>query len=77
MVAAVRADLAGLGDVRGWQWAAAGAVAMARILDDRRLVSTQPAAAKQLERLMGVLHREAAPKRGRLAAVQKMTGDRA
>jgi hypothetical protein len=47
---------------------------MARILDDHRLASTQPAAVKQLASLLEMLHREAAPKRGRLAAVQKMSG---
>jgi hypothetical protein len=75
-VAAVRADVAGLGELRGYQYLVEGALAMARILDDHRLASTQPAAVKQLASLLGMLHREAAPKRGRLAAVQAMTGDR-
>jgi hypothetical protein len=72
VVAAVQADLHRLGDLTGWQALAAGAVAMARILDDHRLASTQPAAVKQLASLLEMLHREAAPKRGRLAAMQKM-----
>jgi hypothetical protein len=49
---------------------------MARILDAHRLASTQPAAVKQLASLLEMLHREAAPKRGRLAAVQQMSGPR-
>jgi hypothetical protein len=76
-VAAVRADLAALGDLTGCQALAAAAVAMARILDDRRLVTTQPSAAKQLASLMAVLHRQAAPRSGRLALVQAMTDGRA
>lgn len=72
VVAAVLADLKGLGDLAGWQALAAGAIAMARILDDHRLASTQPAAVKQLQSVMSMLHREAAPRRGRLAAVQAM-----
>jgi hypothetical protein len=73
VVAAVQADIAGLGELGLYQCLAAGAVAMARILDDHRLASTQPAAVKQLASLLEMLHREAAPKRGRLAAVQKMS----
>jgi hypothetical protein len=63
-VAAVHAELATLGDLRGWQVLAAGAVAMARILDSGENVPTWPAAVKQLASLMETLHREAAPKRG-------------
>jgi hypothetical protein len=71
--AAVQADLDGLGISVGSNALAAAALQMGRILDDRRLVTTQPSAARQLERFMTVLRREATPKRGRLAAVQKMT----
>ena len=76
VVAAVRADIAALGDLTGYRSLAAGAVAMARILDDPRQVTTQPSAAKQLTSLLEVLRREAAPRPGRLRAVQAMT-DRA
>jgi len=48
VVAAVLADLKGLGDLAGWQALAAGAIAMARILDDHRLASTQPAAVQAM-----------------------------
>ena len=74
VVAAVEADIAGLGDVAaGFRVLAAAAVAMARILDSGRNVPTWPAAAKQLGSLMDTLRREAAPRRGRLAAVQAMS----
>jgi hypothetical protein len=72
VVAAVRAELATLGSLVGRQGLAAAAVAMARILDHPGLGTTQPAAARQLASLLDVLHREAAPQRGRLAVVQKM-----
>lgn len=73
VVAAVRAELATLGDLTGHQTLAAGAVAMARILDSNGNVPTWPAAVKQLASLMATLHKEGAPKRGRLAAVQQMS----
>jgi hypothetical protein len=73
VVRAVEADIAGLGELRGYQCLAAAAVAMARILDDHRLATTAPSAAKQLASLLDVLHRAAPPKRGRLAVVQKMS----
>jgi hypothetical protein len=73
VVAAVQAELATLGSLVGRQGLAAAAVAMARILDHPGAVTTQPAAARQLMSLLDVLHREAAPRRGRLAAVQKMS----
>jgi hypothetical protein len=73
VVAAVRADLAALGDLAGWRAIGEAAVAMARILDHPGAVTTQPAAARQLMSLLDTLHRSAAPKRGRLAVVQAMT----
>ena len=73
VVAAVQADLAGLGELTGWQALSAAAVAMARILDSDGNVPTWPAAAKELTLLLNMLHREAAPKRTRLARVQAMT----
>ena len=77
MVAAVQADIAALGDLTGYRTLAAAAVAMGRILDDPRQVTTQPSAAKQLASLLAVLQRQAAPRTGRLALVQAMTEDRA
>jgi hypothetical protein len=71
--AAVQADLDGLGISVGSNALAAAALQMGRILDDRRLATTQPSAARQLERFMAVLRREATPRRGRLAAVQDMS----
>jgi hypothetical protein len=68
--AAVQADLDRLGISVGSNALAAAALPIGRILDDRRLVTTQPSAARQLERFMAVLRREARPRRGRLAAVQ-------
>jgi hypothetical protein len=74
VVAAVRADIAALGDLTGNQALAAAAVAMARILDSDGNVPTMPSAAKQLASLLGLLHRQAAtPRRSRLAVVQEMS----
>ena len=48
---------------------------MARILDDQQLVSMWPQAARQLQALLDGLRSGAKKKsRGRLAAVQAMTG---
>jgi hypothetical protein len=71
-VAAVRADIAGLGELRGYQWAAAAAVAMARILDSGGNVPTWPSAAKQLASLLATLHQNAVPRRSRLGVISKM-----
>jgi hypothetical protein len=76
VVAAVQADLETFGDLTGCRALAAGAVAMARILDDPRQVTTQPSAAKQLASLLDTLRRSVAPRPGRLQLVQQMT-DRA
>jgi hypothetical protein len=73
VVAAVEADIGGLGELRGYRALAAAAVAMARILDSDGHVPTMPAAAKQLASLLDTLHREAGPRRGRLAVVQEMS----
>jgi len=73
VVAAVRRDLERLGDLTGWEYLAAAAIAMARILDHPGAVTTQPAAAKQLMSLMDTLRENAAPKRGKLAAIQAMS----
>lgn len=74
---AVRAELAGMGDLSGWQGLAAGTIAMARILDHPGAVTTQPAALRQLAAVLETLHRSVAPRRGRLAVVQEMTDGRA
>jgi hypothetical protein len=76
VVAAVLADIAALGDLTGYRTLAAAAVAMGRILDDPRQVTTQPSAAKQRASLLAVLQHQA-PRTGRLALVQAMTEDRA
>jgi hypothetical protein len=73
VVAAVQAELDGLGDLTGSQGLAAAAIAMARILDSDGNIPTWPSAARQLSSLLDTLHKSAAPKRGRLAAVQKMS----
>ena len=73
VVAAVQADLETFGDLTGNQALAAGALAMARILDDPRQVTTQPSAVRQLVSLLEVLRRSVAPRPGRLAVVQDMT----
>ena len=73
VVAAVCRDLDGLGDLTGWQYLAAAALAMARILDSGQNVPTWPAAVKQLMSVMATLHKEAEPRRGRLAEVQAMS----
>jgi hypothetical protein len=72
VVAAVQADILTMGDLTGWQWAAAAAVAMARILDDPRQVPTQPSAVRQLMSLLAALRREVTPRPARLRAVQDM-----
>jgi hypothetical protein len=69
----VRADLESMGDLSGLQAFAAAAVAMARILDHPGAVTTQPAACRQLMSVMDALRKSVEPKRGRLAAVQKMS----
>jgi hypothetical protein len=77
VVAAVQADIAALGDLTAYRSLAAAAVAMARILDSDGNVPTMPSAAKQLASLLEMLHRQATPRRSRLAVVQAMTEDRA
>jgi hypothetical protein len=72
VVASVRAELATLGDLTGWQGLAAAAVAMAHILDSPGAVTTQPAACRQLMSLLDVLHKHADVPKRRLEAVSKM-----
>ena len=49
------------------------AVSLARILDNPRAVSQQPAAAGKLAEIMDRLHKGAAPRRGGLKLVRAMT----
>jgi hypothetical protein len=51
----------------------AAAEAMARILDNPLLATTQPSACEKLLQIMTELHKSAAPRRGKLAAVQEMS----
>jgi hypothetical protein len=71
--AAVAADLDTLGVPAGSNALAAAALVLARDLDDRRLATSHASMARVLGQLMATLRREAAPKRGRLAAVQDMS----
>jgi hypothetical protein len=67
----VRAELAGLTERPGL---VAVALAMARVLDNPRAVSSQPAAAKVLASLLDQLHSASAcGRRGGLAVVRTMT----
>jgi hypothetical protein len=49
------------------------AVSLAKILDNPRAISQQPAAAGKLVDLLDTLHKGAAPRRGGLALVRSMT----
>ena len=55
---------------------AAAALALARILDNPRAVSTQPAAAAQLVNILGQLRKSASGAKPKLAAVRQMTKNR-
>ena len=69
---AVQAELGGLAVSR--PSLAAVAIAMARILDNPRAKSTQPAAAKVLVSALDALHKSSAQgRRGNLALVKEMT----
>jgi hypothetical protein len=72
-VLAVRADLESLGDLTGHQVLAACATALARVLDSGQNLPSWPSAVKQLTAVMDMLHAQAAPRPGRLAAVQKLS----
>ena len=69
---AVEAEIAGLAESR--PGLAAGALALARVLDNPRAVSSQPTAAKVLASLLDKLHSASARgRRGNLASVRTMT----
>jgi hypothetical protein len=72
VVAAVRADVDRLGVRESQRALCAAAEAMARILDNPLLATTQPSACGKLMQIMTELHKSAAPQRGRLAVVQQM-----
>jgi hypothetical protein len=73
LLAAVSAELEALGS-HPRPGLAAAALAMARVLDNPRAVSTQPAATKVLASLLDKLRLAAAPgRRGHLAIVRTMT----
>lgn len=71
VVAAVKEQLAMLSAAQQ-ELVGAVAVALGKILDDRRLSTTHPSAGKQLVAIMEKLRQASAPKRGRLAVVQEM-----
>lgn len=72
VVAAVRAELDTAPAAVGRPGLTAVALALAEILDDPRHVATQPAAARQLVALLGMLSKRTR-RRGNLAAVKSMT----
>lgn len=70
--AGVWSELAGLAEAR--PGLAQAALAMARLLDNNRALSSQPAAAKVLASLLDKLRSSSAPgRRGNLAVVRDMT----
>jgi hypothetical protein len=72
VVAAVRAELATAGAAVERPGLTAVALALAEILDDPRHIVTQPAAARQLVAILGMLSKRTQP-RGKLALVKSMT----
>jgi hypothetical protein len=76
VVAAVKEQLAMLSAAQQEPVMGAVAVALGKIVDDRRLSTTHPSAGKQLVAIMEKLRQASAPRRGKLAVVQALT-DRA
>jgi hypothetical protein len=68
---AIRAEIDALGSERGGLKATA--VALARILDNPKAVSTQPAAAGKLADLLETLRKNSDGKKSKLASVRSMT----
>ena len=68
--AAVEAEIAELSE--SWPSLAQVALAMARILDNPKAISTQPAAARQLVAILGTFSKWT-QRRGKLAVVKSMT----
>jgi hypothetical protein len=67
---ATLAELESLPAASSHQALAAAALCMARILDNRLALTTQPSACRQLTQVMVLLRRASAPTRGRLAALE-------
>jgi hypothetical protein len=76
VVEAVQAEIDALGTVKRPGLAAA-ALALARILDNPRAISSQPPAAAKLADLLDQLRRNADSKRSKLAAVRALTSTNA
>jgi hypothetical protein len=72
VVAAARAEVEAAPLVAERPGLAAAALALAAILDDSKHVPTQPAAARQLVAILGMLSKRTQP-RGKLAVVKSMT----
>lgn len=70
---AVIAELATLTSAETRKAAAAGALAMARILDNPNAISQQPQAMARLMAVMDALRQGAGRRKGRLASVQAIT----
>jgi hypothetical protein len=71
--AGVQAEIEGLQQTSERPGVAQMALALARILDDPKAKSQQPAAAANLANLLDRLHKGADAKKSRLAAVRQMT----
>jgi len=69
---ATAAELESLPAAESHQALAAAALCMARILDNRLWVTTQPSVCRQLSSLMLTIRKASAAPRGRLAAISKM-----
>jgi hypothetical protein len=69
--AAVQAEIDALGSDRGGLKATA--VALAKILDNPKAISTQPAAAAKLADILGELRKNSSGRRSKLAEVRSMT----
>jgi hypothetical protein len=74
VVDAVRRELALLSTPEVKPGLAAGALAMARILDDPLALAQHPAAMARLSEALATLGKGANSRRGKLAAVKAMTG---
>jgi hypothetical protein len=72
VVAAVRAELDAAPEAAERPGLAAAALVLAAILDDPKHFATQPAAARQLVAILGMLSKRAR-RRGKLAVVKSMT----
>jgi hypothetical protein len=73
--AAVQAEIEGLGSAR--TGLKATAIALARILDNPKAVSTQPAAAAKLADILETLRKNADGRKSKLATVRSMTSGNA